>query len=485
MATPRSSISSTEVTGPAKLKEVTRLMGILSSDLEKPSLLPHQRDAHLEQLKVYGRDPNYSDPIFTRQGIETLSCHAFNSPSLTTSRNALRCLANAMLLKPNTRKIFLELGFETKACNKLKNDNRDDEFLVSRIFFLTTYEATVDIEKLVDQHHIAETVCGNIGRHARQYTTKQKKVKELDPMEDMALIESLKLLFNLTHFCPQRNAVFSPALPHILLLLARRPVYESKPLEAPIGTLINALLNLPLEQKDNLHQFFPKETPSLHVDRLIEILDKSTKVYIDDDLESLVSPLLALMRKVYEIAPEKVQKHIQRFLLPAHDDRKQPLSRSESLAGRLLRLSTNATTPQIRESISTLLFDLSDKDATKMVQNIGYGFASGFLFSHNVPIPENALEAWSTNNSESSQPRASDDSSSKPFNPITGQHLESEPDIKMPQMSQAEKEREAERLFVLFERLRRTGIVDVQNPVAKAMQEGRFEELADDDDDSD
>ena len=67
-----------------KLKEVTRLLGILSSDLEKVNLLPHrkhdaqsdteeqamteaERDACLEQLKVYGRDPNYSDPIFTKE----------------------------------------------------------------------------------------------------------------------------------------------------------------------------------------------------------------------------------------------------------------------------------------------------------------------------------------------------------------------------------------------------------------------------------
>jgi len=59
-------------------------MDILSSDLEKVKLLPHrkheaqsvmegqsmtelERDAHLEQLKVYGRDPSNADPIFTKE----------------------------------------------------------------------------------------------------------------------------------------------------------------------------------------------------------------------------------------------------------------------------------------------------------------------------------------------------------------------------------------------------------------------------------
>ena len=357
-----------------------------------------------------------------------------------------------MLLRANTRQIFIDLGYESKACNKLKNDNRDDEFLVSRIIFLTTYDSNVDIEKLIDQYHLAENICVNLSRHAKQYVTKQKKVKELDPMEDMALVESLKLLFNLTHFCPQRSGSFSPALPHILMLLCKRPISSSKPLDSPIGTLINALINLALEQKENVQTLFPRSTPYVNVDRLVEILEKSTRVYTDDDLEHLVSPLLTLVRRVYEIGPKDVQRHMQKLLLPSNEDRTQPLGRAESLSSRLLRLSTNPTTPQVRESISSLLFELSDKDARSFVQNVGYGFASGFLFQHNVPIPENALEAWSTSSgSEGSHPRASQDSY-KPLNPITGQTLESEPLIEEPDMTQEEKEREAERLFVLFER---------------------------------
>lgn len=429
-----------------------------------------ERDQHLEQLKVYGRDPTNADPIFTMEasqqsskqickancmkGIETLTKHAFNSPSLTTSRNALRCLANAMLLKTNTRRIFIDLGYEMKMCNKLKNDSRDDEFLVSRIIFLTTYASSVNIEKLIDEHHLAETICMNISRHTKQYFTKQKKVKELDPMEDMALIESLKLLFNITHFCPQRSGSFSPAVPHILTLLTKRPISASKPLEAPIGPLVNSLINLPLETKENVAALFPKATPNVNTDRLVEILDKATKSYADEELEQQVSPLLTLIRKVYEVAPKDAQTHMQHLLLPSNEDREKPLGRGETLPSRLLRLSTNATTPQVRESISSLLFELSGKDARAFVQNVGYGFASGFLFQHNVPIPENALEAWSTSESEGSNARASQDSSkpARKVNPITGQLLDKEEKVEEVEMTQEEKEREAERLFVLFER---------------------------------
>jgi hypothetical protein len=350
----------------------------------------------------------------------------------------------------------VDLGYEQKACNKLKNDSRDDEFLVSRIIFLTTYDSSIDMEKLIDQYHLAENICLNISRHAKQFVTKQKKVKELDPMEDMALIESLKLMFNLTHFCPERAGAFSPALPHILVILTKRAISSSKPLDPPIGPLVNALINIPLDSKDNLAAFFPKAAPNINVDRLDEILEKGIKAYADNELDQLVSPVLTLLRKVYENAPREVQQHMQTVLLPSEADREKVLGRAESLASRLLRFSTNPSTPQVRETISTLLFDLSDKDARKFVQNVGYGFAAGFLFQHNMPIPENALEAWSTSDSEGSNARASQDSRNNPLsgrvNPITGQLLEKEELIEEEEMTQEEKEREAERLFVLFER---------------------------------
>jgi hypothetical protein len=65
-------------------------------------------------------------------------------------------------------------------------------------------------------------------------------------------------------------------------------------------------------------------------------------------------------------------------------------------------------------------------------------------------------------------------------NPVTGQKVTEEHERaqrELSLMTEEEKEREAERLFVLFERMRRLGVVQVENPVGRAQQEGRFEEL--------
>lgn len=298
-------------------------------------------------------------------------------------------------------------------------------------------------------------------------------------MEGMALVESLKLLFNITHHCPQRQYSFASAVPPILTLVLKSPVSQAKPLEAPIGPLVNALINLPLSTNDNKSVLFPKPAPAANIERFIEILEKSLKAYQDEDLEQVVSPLVTLIRKTYEIAPKDVQKVAQALLLPSQAERNQPLGRAPTLSGRLLRLSTNPGTPQAREQVSQLLFELSGKDATRFVRNVGYGFASGFLFQHNISVPENALEAYSTASSgDSVHSRFSDADSTKPINPITGQHLDKEVKVEI-EMTQEEKEQEAEKLFVLFDRLKKTGVMSVKNPVEEAFQQGRFLEIED------
>lgn len=117
-----------------------------------------------------------------------------------------------------------------------------------------------------------------------------------------------------------------------------------------------------------------------------------------------------------------------------------------------------------------MLFELSGEDPTKFVANVGYGYASGFLMSQNIPVPQNATDSLAEGGGEGVR-----------INPITGQRLDAETYVdEGPPMTDEEKEIEAEKLFVLFERLRATGMVDVVNPVRQAVEEGRFEELPDD-----
>lgn len=298
-------------------------------------------------------------------------------------------------------------------------------------------------------------------------------------MDLMALSETLKLLFNITHFHPDLSQHFTASISNIFKILTRRDA-PMKPLDAPVSFLTNALLNLVREEgtgtetqphDPELHAaVFPSINPSSNTTHLITILDSAIRTYPAAELDATISPLLTLLRRIYELAPTDVQTVMQSKLLPSDSDRNQPLGKTSSLPSRLLNLSTSAQTPALRDSIAAFMYELSSKDPATYVQNVGYGYASGFLLSKNIPMPESAIKDAGEGSS-----------SGIPVNPITGQRLDKEEEVEMPEMTLEEKEREAERLFVLFERLKKTGVVDVKNPVEEAYRSGRIEELSDSD----
>lgn len=203
----------------------------------------------------------------------------------------------------------------------------------------------------------------------------------------------------------------------------------------------------------------------------MEILDaalheKYMRSGSDHEFDEVGAPLISLLRNVYTAAPDDIKQMMRSRLLPTveyvdeypgmqvyranyaclYSERDKPLGRGSTLAARLLRLMTSALAPTSRNIASYLLFDLSNSDASELIRNVGYGYASGFLMSNNIAIPQSAIEENVSLPGEGSE--------DIPINPITGQTLEAEANEQVPlsEMTDEEKEREAEKLFVLFER---------------------------------
>lgn len=457
---------------PHKLAEVTRLMKCLEDAIKEGSLESDVQSAKqetiLQQLRVYGRDPKNADPMYCEAGIRTLSRYAFESANLSNSREALRCIANALLLAPHLRQVFVELDCPRKAVQRLESQDTDDEFLLCRILFLLTYETKFDFGPLFDHNSLAECLNTHISRHADFLL---KNGSDLTPIENSALSECLKLFFNLSNFYPQYNAKFVVSMESLFRILNTISI-TSPPLDPPVNYLVNALVNLNFEDSaksiSDVTIVFPTHSPSCNVEKLIELLDRAVSAYKPTQLETLAVPLITILRKMYDVAPEEVKRCMQGLLLPGEVDRDLPIGQSDSLSSRLLRLSTSAVAPNLREGISSIMFELSGEDASQFVRNVGYGFAAGYLMSRDIPIPETAKQIGGGTN-------GINDNRTMQINPITGQRLDKEPVGEEPEMTMEEKEREAERLFVLFDRLRATGVVDVQNPVRQAMEEGRFD----------
>lgn len=293
-------------------------------------------------------------------------------------------------------------------------------------------------------------------------------------MDELALIDTLKLIFNVSKIYPDLAVTFSPSIPHILKIISRMDI-PVKPLEGLASYLINCLSVLDLEEKKGKtlesNPLFPKFNQNCNVDKLINILDQAVSLYSPEELEEKAIPLLHSLIVVHEVAPDGPRKYMQWLLLPEDSDRSLPIGQSDTLSSRLLKLSTSPY-PNLKTGISELMFVLSGKDAENLTRRIGYGFAAGFLASRGMEIPQTAGEAFATN--------ADTSGLGSEVNPVTGQRWSAERQDPEPPMTMEEKEREAERLFVLFERAKANGLLTVDNPVAQALREGRLEELPDD-----
>ena len=453
------------------LSAAKRYLEQLSEDVDKNQLVQPRRDEILVQLKFLGRDAKLVTALFDASGLKVLGHYALGEYPRSTSREALRCIANSLLLVPATQETFAELGFVPKAAESYKLQDNLDEFLLARVLFLMTYTRTTDLANLIEEHGLAESLAAHIKRHADTPAL----VPKTDVDAVTAISETLKLLFNVTNAVPQLSHRLNPAVPQLFKILVRYPI----PIPALGGGqvyIVNALANLDIPDCSSPeldHDIKTHLTPA--VERLLGTLNQGLKSYTEAQLDTQAIPLLTVIRKINESADLPTRQKLQSELLPKDTERDLPLGQSSSLASRLLKLTTSPGLLHLPEVISSLLFELSDKDATTFVKNIGYGYAAGYLMSHKIPIPQNANSGTTLNTD-------TDDTNGQiPVNPVTGQRLDRETHLNLPEMTQEEKEREAERLYVLFERLKATGVVDVKNPVHQAMEEGRVEEVDDED----
>ncbi len=411
--------------------------------------------------------------------------------SSDTSRGALRVLANSMVLKPETRQVFVDSGYATKASKRLDTESWDDEFLLARILFLSTYsEQKIKLSPLIKEHGLASGINANLGRHAKLASASSRAAA--GPMEEMALPETLKLLYNVTHFCSEEASAFTPSVPHIISLLCNRKLPNTRGLDPPFGPLVNSLLYLDLAAETSKSALFPVGEETKLGSRLIEILDRAMKEYPINELDTTATPVVKLLLEIYSMGSELVQKKLRGGLLPTSEDRQSVLGKGTSLSARVLKTSTDPMAPNLGPVISHLFFLMSESDASKFVENVGYGYASGYLFQNNVPMPASTNATFDATDETGSQ---------RPVNPITGQFIDREKHDDLPPMTDEEKEQEAERLFVLFERyaavylslsssspmltfhfcrLKKNGVLSVQNPLEQAVREGKYRELKDD-----
>lgn len=374
----------------------------------------------------------------------------------------MRCLANAMLLNEGSRQTFIDLGYPGKAADRLQNDNRDDEFLASRIIFFATYTGKLDIASLINKHDLAGSIIKNLERAVSRLDSQSP---DSNPITPMAFQETLKLIPNIVYYSPESTTSLQPALNPLATLLQKSPL-PAPALQPPTTLMINALLNInppasKVEDASLREPLYPLSDPSSLTTRLVRILTTDFPSKLTPQSEPQFAPILSLLRTLHSSAPPEVQASLKSQLLPSDASRDKVIGTDTSLPSRLLRATTDPSATTLRDTVSALLFEVSSSSSSELVHNIGYGYAVGVLTRLGVEFDASSLQQ--------------DDEEGAEVNPITGQRRDMEAPVEVDDMTEEEKEREAERLFVLFERLKATGVVDVKNPVEMAREQGLFD----------
>ncbi|KAF9180601.1 hypothetical protein BGZ51_006081 [Haplosporangium sp. Z 767] len=494
-----------------------------------------ERVLALQALKTLGRATEGCDSIYTEEGIRTLMYHSglhkatdatIDKPS---SREALKCLANALLLKPTTRPIFERLEGHGQCSQILKRPHLSNEsqFLFCRILFLvtidaTTIDATTIVKSLIDDYQAVDSV---------GVVLKTQMARSPDGTmfsQSMVLSEALKYLFNLMIVDPkvERSAEtgytdkekqqatgqrFQSLLPTIVSILITIPPPSPNPLEPPHSHAIHVLLNFPISTSALL---VTRSQQAELLNVLLQILDDTLKHSLNTDeeastdglsngteLDEIVPPLIIVLTNIASAGGEG-KAALKARMLPDDVDRSKPLDKGNTFSARLIRRMTSMRFPQIRETVSQLLFVICDEDPAVLTRHVGYGNAAGFLMNRNLgvpasvsggsdsndtettkdtpseqPSPEFASEATTTSSpAVATTPGATSSGTSRRYstasavNPITGAYYPDPSAIRtaMAHMTEEEKEEEASKLLDMFDKLRRTGVMDVRNPALEA-----------------
>ncbi|KAK2466335.1 hypothetical protein APHAL10511_001977 [Amanita phalloides] len=206
--------------------------------------------------------------------------------------------------------------------------------------------------------------------------------------------------------------------------------------------------------------FFPGETDADDP----SIRERVKRESPDNSLDDLLSPLAVLISRLC-LADENTRARIRQWIVPDDLDRTSALETRLDILGRCLRVLGSVYHPRLRDSVGEMLFAMADSNANTLSALVGYGNVAGYLFNKgilNVPPP-----TTNTINASLTTPNG------RPINPITG--TTEKPESSTPDMTDEEKEREMEKLFVLFDRLEKSGSLPrEQNPIRKAIQEGKL-----------
>ncbi|XP_019114504.2 synembryn-A isoform X3 [Larimichthys crocea] len=276
------------------------------------------------------------------------------------------------------------------------------------------------------------------------------------------VIEILKILFNVTYSTHRQepsedDAALYRHLVALLRVCLMRKCTLSEDTDELQGHTVNLLSALPLQCLDVLLvvplQPGSEQCHGVNMDcvhTLVQFMER--RLESGDKIKEKVTPILNLLTESCR-AHRETRHYIRKHILPPLRDVSQRPEEGSTVKSRLIRLMTHLDT-DVKHCAADLIFVLCKENVSRFVKYTGYGNAAGLLATRGLlggqgPRTTSSDGQYSSDSdSDTEEYRQVKDR----INPVTGRVEEEQPD-PMEGMTEDEKEEEAKRLIMLFNKL--------------------------------
>lgn len=443
----------------------------------------------LETLRILSRDKRVLAPVATREGMLILGGMARlnageegndnqkSSQEDTLSEEeervvveALKCLCNVVYNSPAAQQVSVDVQLAHGLCANLptaRTWHHEVGLFTLRLLFLLS-ALRPDVRGVLRRELHAVRLLTEVLEHTLDvswvgpYEAARPDPQAL-PMpaaDNERSMEALKALFNLTlsdtggEEDDHQFRLIAAILRHLLMLKTET---EEKTEEAH-SHAINLLNNLPVSCLDVLIDVPVQGGLEIYggknmdgVQMLIDFMEK--RMDKGSNYKEGLTPVLSLLTEGSRQHRE-IRRYIKAQVLPPLKDVKIRPEIGTTTRNKLVRLMTHVDMG-VKQTAAEFLFVLCKESVDNLLKYTGYGNAAGLLVARGLL----AGGRGETQYSEDEDSDTEEYKSAKPFiNPITG-HVEEPMPNPIEEMTEEQKEYEAQKLVNMFDKLSRQNVI--------------------------
>ncbi|XP_033940779.1 chaperone Ric-8B isoform X1 [Pseudochaenichthys georgianus] len=444
----------------------------------------------LETLRILSRDKRVLGPVATREGMLILGGLARLNPGEQGDENqkngqedtqseeeervvveALKCLCNVVYNSPAAQQVCVDVQLAHGLCailHKARTWHHEVGLFTLRLVFLLS-ALRPDVRGVFRRELHAVRLLTEV----LEFTLDVSWVGpyEAAPPDPQALpmpaednertMEALKALFNLTlsdtggEEDDHQFRIIAAILRHLLMLKTET---EDKTEEAH-SHAINLLNNLPVSCLDvlidvpvqgGLEMYSGKNLDAIQmlIDFMAKRMDKQGSNYKEG-----LTPVLSLLTEGSRHHRE-IRRFIKAQVLPPLKDVKIRPEIGTTTRNKLVRLMTHVDMG-VKQTAAEFLFVLCKESVDNLLKYTGYGNAAGLLVARGLLAGGRGETQYSDDEDSDTE----EYKSAKPFiNPITG-HVEEPMPNPIEEMTEEQKEYEAQKLVNMFDKLSRQNVI--------------------------